>query len=500
MNIKNKQAGFSLVELLVVLAILGIVFVGATAGLSAFKQVGELSESEKNIANIKEKMLNFAEVHYYLPCPDIDGDGTENRTNSPTGVVADGQAQTCSADVGTVPYLDLGLELNQVEDAWGYNIIYYVNNNTVNPDDICNKQLSSSYFCNEHAMVTPRFTVTDTPPLITDLNNPWNTYAVGDYSVCNESVATCNASRMSTNFRQKNVEVLSASVVLAAYNEDGAEALNNLGACNYTNASSQENCDGDRFFHQIIKSTANENDYFDDQIVTITGNEIKARTLNKILSWRSGGGILDNFTSLNPTAQVFDLDDASTVPINDNDTPDVVLVSRDVTDGIDFEDGDDVLAVGNNIDAGSETVDMGDGNDMAYAVGNILSNLVLGDGDDRMVLEGRLESGVEAGSGNDKLWILGSIESSASISLGDGDDAIWFGGQVFDSEGNPVTEDIPTDLETTIDGGDGYDIIIFEEVESFTDLPSNTINRLDNFELIMFKANEDGDRAFYEIP
>lgn len=500
MNIQNKQNGFSLVEILVVLAILGIVFVGATAGLSAFKQVGELSESEKNLANIKEKLLNFAEIHYYLPCPDTNGDGTENRTNSPTAIVADGQAQTCNSDAGTVPYLDIGLELAEVEDAWGNNIVYYVNNNVVNSDDICNKQLASSYFCNEHAMLTPRFTVTDTPPLVTDLVNTWDTYSDGDYSVCNSAVATCNNNRMNTANKLLNVEALSASVVLVAYNEDGDEALTNLGACNYTNAASQENCDGDRFFHQQIKSTANENDYFDDQVVTITGNEIKARTLNKILSWRSGGGFLDSFNLVEPTAEVFDLNDADNVPVNNNDTPDVVLVNRDVTDGIDFANGDDVLAVGNNIDAGNETVNMGDGDDMAYTVGNILSNLVLGDGNDRMVLEGRLESGVEAGSGDDKLWVLGSIESSANLELGPGDDALWFGGLVYDSEGNPLTEDIPTNLETNIDGGDGYDIIIFEEIESYADLPSATEAKLNNFELIMFAADDEGNRNYYEIP
>lgn len=500
MKKRSNQTGFSLVEIVIVLAILGIVFVGATAGLSAFKQVGDLTESEKKLVNIKEQLLNFAEVHYYLPCPDTNGDGLENRVDAATATVADGSAQTCAADVGTVPYLNLGIELAEVEDAWGYNIIYYINNNTVNDDDICNKQLASSYFCNEHSMSTPRFTVTDTPPLITDLNNPWNTYSVGDYSVCNKRRTTCNAARMDSNNDQRNVEVLSASVVLVAYNEDGAEALDNLGACNYTNTQSEENCDGDRFFHQYVKSTANENDYFDDQIVTITGNEIKARTLNKVLSWRSGGGFNDTFQLLEPTAEVFDLDDANQIPINNNDTPDVVLVNRDVKDGIDFEAGDDVLAVGNNIDAGNEIVDMGDGNDMAYAVGNILSNLTLGAGDDRLVLEGRLESGIEAGSGNDKLWILGSIESSASIDLGEGDDTLWFGGRVYDEEGNPLTDDIPTNLETSIEGGDGYDIIIFEEVDSLANLPSSALNRLENFELIMFSADEDGNRNYYEIP
>lgn len=502
LNFKNSTQGFSLVEMLIVLAILGIVFVGATSGLSSFRQVSGLTESEQKLANIKEQLLKFAESNYYLPCPDIDGNGRENRILSAVAnnIVTDGDVLRCERQFGTVPFLDLGLQPNEVEDSWGNRVSYYVNRRADNGDNICDKTFSASYFCNEHALITPRFTADETPPLF-NVAQPWNDFSVGDYTVCNEETNICNNGAVNSAGEQTSVAVLSASVVLVAHNQDGEEAVNNLGACNYANPINTENCDNNRFFHQSIKTAADQATYFDDNITTITGYEIKSRILNTILSWESGGGILNTVLELTPTATTYDLDDANEIPVNDDaDTPDVVLVNRDITDGLDLGLGDDVIAVGNNIDAGNETVDLGEGDDLAYTVGSILSDLVLGDGNDRVVLEGRLESGIDAGDGNDKVWILGSITSTANLDLGTGDDVLWFGGIVYDDDGNAVTEDIATNLSSNIQGGDGYDILILEEIDSYDDLSQNEKNRINDFELVMFKSlNEEGERNYCEF-
>lgn len=504
----DNHKGFSLVEMLIVLAVLGIAFVGVTTGLSSFNQVSGLTESEKKLANIKEKLLSFAETNYYLPCPDTDNNGREDRVFSAIAntIVVDGNVLRCQSTFGTVPFLDLGLQPNEVEDKWGNRISYYVNRRADNGTDICDKTFSASYFCEEHALVTPRFTVDETPPLF-NVTQPWNDFAQGDYTVCNEVPAICNNGAVNSAADQQNVSVLSASVVLVAHNKDGDEAATNLGACNYTNPISQQNCDNNRFFHQSIKTAADEATYFDDNIITITGYEIKARVNNTILSWESGGGITNTFEELAPTATTYDLDDASQIPINDDaDNPDVILVNRDVTDGIDLGLGDDVLAVGNNIDAGGDTVDMGEGDDVAYTAGNILSDLVLGDGNDRVVLEGKLESNIYGGAGKDKVWVLGTISSSGSIDLGEDDDVMWFGGQVLDNNGDPIKDaddneiDVPTDLFGNIDGGDGYDIVILEEVDSYSDLSSAEQGRLQNFELIMFKSLDESGTRNYCIP
>lgn len=503
-----KSKGFSLVEFLVVLVVLGLVFVGSMKGFNAFKQVSYLTESEDKLATIKENLLVFSENNYFLPCPDTDNDGRENRTRPPasaevaTATVADGFVQRCTGDFGTVPYLDIGMTQTDVEDGWSNPVYYFVNQNVDQADLICDKNSAASYFCNEHAGQIARFTAVDTPPLVTNVAASWNNYANGDYTVCNENVANCtNAVTLAAN-QQSNVAELSASVVLVAYNEDGANAISNLsgaGVCTYANPAAQENCDEDLFFHDVVKTDAG-NAIFDDVIVTISGYEIKARALGNQLSWQT-----DVTTTLNiitPTAQTFDLDDSTAIPVSDTATPDVITVARDITDGIDLQGGDDYLTVGNDINAGSDVVDAGDGNDTVFVSGDVLSDVVLGAGNDKFLVEGKLDAAVTAGGGDDRIWVVENIESGASLDLGTGDDVLWFGGDIPAPNGGTATPSTNPQPEilADIDGGDGYDIIVFEDVSDFASLSTSEFNKLQNFELIYFADDGSGNRNYYEIP
>ena len=178
MKINLKQTGFSLVEMAIVMAILGLVFAGYMVGFGSFHHSAKLKESQSHEANIKKQVLTFGTVNSFLPCPDTDGDGAENRI-AKTGSL--GTFDACVATVGTVPYLDVGLKAADVEDGWGNPIRYAVNRQTTDAEFICNKASSASMFCNAGASTnTYWFDLTTTPPTAADPGT-------GNYYVCNIS-------------------------------------------------------------------------------------------------------------------------------------------------------------------------------------------------------------------------------------------------------------------------------------------------------------------------
>lgn len=107
-------SGFSLIELTLCLF---IVSVAATFLIDGFILDAELKaprqEDAKQIA-IQQAIETYLRVNLYLPCPDTDSDGRENRQ------VVNG-ISVCADREGTLPYRELDLPAT---DAWG-NPYYY---------------------------------------------------------------------------------------------------------------------------------------------------------------------------------------------------------------------------------------------------------------------------------------------------------------------------------------------------------------------------------------
>ncbi len=127
--INSKIRGFSLLELVIVLLILGLLLAGALGPLSTKYEQRQREQTKANLELIRESLIGHALTTGRLPCPDTDGDGEENLLGT------DGN-RTCAVvtnfvSAGNVPWLTLGVPQF---DEWREGFVYAVTSNFA--DDI----------------------------------------------------------------------------------------------------------------------------------------------------------------------------------------------------------------------------------------------------------------------------------------------------------------------------------------------------------------------------
>lgn len=116
----RKQSGFSLVEMAVVLVIVGLLMAGLFMPITAQMDQKNYNETQRTLMELREALVGYAlsrsaeDGRPYLPCPDIDNDGWEDRDE------ATGQCLGVDADV---PWATLGLGQT---DGWDNRIRYRV--------------------------------------------------------------------------------------------------------------------------------------------------------------------------------------------------------------------------------------------------------------------------------------------------------------------------------------------------------------------------------------
>src|SRR6187551_2400671 len=115
MNIKHKS-GFTLVEMAIVLVIIGLVISAFLTPITAQLEQSRNAEARKDLSEIKEALLGFAVINGRLPCPDTDGNGTDDGCAN---------TNTTSTTAGNVPWTLL--DTKQL-DPWGRRYRYQVNN------------------------------------------------------------------------------------------------------------------------------------------------------------------------------------------------------------------------------------------------------------------------------------------------------------------------------------------------------------------------------------
>ncbi|WP_168188953.1 type II secretion system protein [Thiomicrorhabdus sediminis] len=234
------QAGFSLLEISVALVVLSVLSFGLVNVLKLNQDYEDFNNNRLQITQTKQALLVFAQSNGYLPCPDSDGNGLEDRSSG-----------VCDVQFGRLPFLMLGLPET---DVFGNSIFYAVNADAVTVN-ISDGAMSASYFSDVSA---PRFTL-QTVPLGSDAGT-------GNYTVCDEAATECNASTPVGNHL-----VSSAIAVIMSFGANGAQTW----ATNASNSSIEvENADDDQFFWQARRSQAYGAE-FDDQLAWIGAYELK---------------------------------------------------------------------------------------------------------------------------------------------------------------------------------------------------------------------------------
>ena len=106
--IAKPVTGFTLVELSIVLVIVALLIGGMLIPLSAQKDIQNINDTNKRLAEIKEALLGFAIINLRLPCPTTQAD--------PANVGYGIEDATCANVEGYLPWKSLGV--SEV-DAWG---------------------------------------------------------------------------------------------------------------------------------------------------------------------------------------------------------------------------------------------------------------------------------------------------------------------------------------------------------------------------------------------
>jgi prepilin-type N-terminal cleavage/methylation domain-containing protein len=227
-----KQRGFTLIELAIVLVIITILVGGLAVPLSAQIKARRVAETRQTLEEARNAIIGYAMTHQtssspprpYLPCPDNDGDGIEDRT------VTGGCAS--ASGIGWFPWVTLG---TAAQDAWGNRLLY------ASHSALTNSQTGFS------SATTP--------------TADWN-------QVC--SSHTCATGDLALN----------VPVVLVSFGPNGWGARNVSGAdlAAPSGADEQENQDGDKFFVSRMPSNPGDaSGEFDDLAVWLSIYDINSR-------------------------------------------------------------------------------------------------------------------------------------------------------------------------------------------------------------------------------
>lgn len=113
----RRAAGFSLIELAVVLVIIGLLVGGSIAAFVAGTEQTRRAQQRRQFEVVRAALYGFAMSHGRLPCPDT--------SYPPDGEADDdgGSPLECSGQSGALPWVDLGVGSH---DAWGQPLRYRV--------------------------------------------------------------------------------------------------------------------------------------------------------------------------------------------------------------------------------------------------------------------------------------------------------------------------------------------------------------------------------------
>ena len=110
----RRHRGFTLVELAIVIAIMGLLLGAFLAPLRAQIDAARVRETERMLDEVREALIGYTIIHGALPCPDIVADGIDGAAPA-----------TCTGPTleGILPFQVLGVPR---ADAWGRLLRYRI--------------------------------------------------------------------------------------------------------------------------------------------------------------------------------------------------------------------------------------------------------------------------------------------------------------------------------------------------------------------------------------
>jgi prepilin-type N-terminal cleavage/methylation domain-containing protein len=125
LNLLRRQTAFTLVELAVVLAIVGLLLSSLTYTLTAHTEQRTREQTQRTLEQAREALIGFAITNGRLPCPAA---GTSNGLEAPAG-----GGECSNYNDGFLPAVTLGFHptdsAGYAVDAWGNRVRYSVSRN-----------------------------------------------------------------------------------------------------------------------------------------------------------------------------------------------------------------------------------------------------------------------------------------------------------------------------------------------------------------------------------
>lgn len=118
--IKRNFAGFSLVEMAVVIMLIGVLMTFGIKLATSFQDRSAFTATHNKQILIKEALISYLAQNGRLPCP-------ASVSSPPTGI-EEITASTCNVKPGFIPYVTLGIPLDTAVDGWGRLFLYEVTN------------------------------------------------------------------------------------------------------------------------------------------------------------------------------------------------------------------------------------------------------------------------------------------------------------------------------------------------------------------------------------
>jgi prepilin-type N-terminal cleavage/methylation domain-containing protein len=136
----TSQRGFTLIEMAMVLAVLGLLVGGGLMALGPLVERAHMNQTKTNMDQIESALVLFAIRNNRLPCP-ADGHLTNASVNyglenggsgAPTGGAACGTgANPVALAHSVIPWRTLGLDEQYSVDGWGNRISYFPANSQI---------------------------------------------------------------------------------------------------------------------------------------------------------------------------------------------------------------------------------------------------------------------------------------------------------------------------------------------------------------------------------